>query len=163
MVAALEQWLAGSVQPAAIARFGSQVVAIKQMSAYACRSRNNQRGARLSEHAFGNALDVGAFQLADGRVVTVKAGWRGAPEERAFLLQVHAEACKYFTTVLGPGVANHSDHFHLDLAHHGRSGTSRYCRPTPTLPPPPTYDPYRDVPVAGLPDGNRRRPSSATR
>ena len=34
---------------------------------YACRSRNNVRGARLSEHAFGNALDVAGFKLANGR------------------------------------------------------------------------------------------------
>ncbi len=154
MVAALEQWLNGSVQPAAMQRFGMQVVAIKQMSSYSCRPRNNRRGARLSEHGYGNALDVGAFQLADGRVVTVKGGWGGAPDESAFLHQVHAEACRYFKTVLGPGVAQHSDHLHLDLAHHNEAGTTHYCRPKNTMPPAPAYEPYQDLPVAGLPAGN---------
>jgi hypothetical protein len=38
--------------------------------------------------------------------------------------------------VLGPGEPYHGDHFHLDLAHHGRDGTSRYCNPKPTGPAP---------------------------
>ena len=67
---AVEAWLRESVQPAAIAWFGSPVVEIREISNYSCRSRNNVRGARLSEHAFGNALDVAAFKLDNGRVVT---------------------------------------------------------------------------------------------
>lgn len=145
---ALEQWIAASVQPAAVARFGSQVVAIHQMSAYACRSRNNVAGAELSEHAFGNALDVGSFELANGRVVTVEEGWNGAQDERDFLREVHATACEYFTTVLGPGSdANHYNHFHLDLARHNAAGTSHYCRPTPVMPAP-AGQPVFNVPIA---------------
>ncbi len=74
---ALEIWMRYSVQPAAIAYFGMPVVEIKQISAYACRTRNNQRGAELSEHAFGNAIDIAGFVLANGRTVVVKSGWRG--------------------------------------------------------------------------------------
>lgn len=140
--AALESWLRGAVQPAAIAYFGTPVVGIRQMSAYACRPMNNRRGAKISEHAFGNALDVGSFQFADGRSITVKDDWSGPdPEARAFLREIHSAACQYFTTVLGPGVPQHGDHFHLDLAHHGRSGTSHYCKPTPQrVPVRPTLD-----------------------
>ena len=102
--------------------FGQQVVEIKQISAYSCRGMNGQRGARISEHAFGNALDIAAFTLADGRRVTVKNGWHGSPEEQGFLRDVHAAACQQFSTVLAPGSNRfHYDHIHVDLARR-RSG-----------------------------------------
>jgi Extensin-like protein C-terminus len=130
LVAQLDNWMATGVQPAAQRWFGQPVVEIKQISAYSCRSMNNQRGAPISEHAFGNALDVAAFTLADGRKVTVREGWHGAPEERAFLHDVHASACRMFMTVLAPGSnAFHYDHMHVDLARHG-SGRS-VCEPRP--------------------------------
>lgn len=136
MAVALEQWLADSVQYAAWYRLGTQVVAIHQMSSYACRGRNGVVGARLSEHAFGNALDIGSFEMADGRIVSVQDDWSGGTQgERDFLREVLATACQYFNTVLGPGVDYHSDHFHLDLAHHNSAGTSRYCRPDVSVPP----------------------------
>ena len=133
---ALERWLEGAVQPAAMARFGSPVVGVRQMSSYACRNVNGAARGNLSEHASGNALDLAAFELADGRVITVLRGWSGSQAERDFLREVHATACQYFTTVLGPGVELHDDHFHLDLAHHNEAGTSRYCAPTPRMPAP---------------------------
>ena len=139
LTAAAERWLAASVQPAALARFGSPVVRIKQLSSYSCRRMNNGTGtSKLSEHAFGNALDVAVFYLADGREVSVKSGWRGAQSERDFLREVFLAACEQFNTVLGPGSDRfHEDHFHLDLARHGQSGTTRYCRPRDVQPPPP--------------------------
>ena len=141
MTAAVEAWMDQSVQPAATAWFGVPVVEIRQISDYACRSKNNQRGESLSEHAYGNALDVAGFTLANGRAVTVKGDWNGDVYARSFLREVFAAACQRFKTVLGPGVQYHGDHFHLDLAHHGGDGMSHYCRPTPDgLPPlrPPT-------------------------
>jgi extensin-like protein len=130
LVAQLDNWMASGVQLAARRWFGQPVVEIKQISAYSCRSMNSQRGAPISEHAFGNALDVAAFTLADGRRVTVRDGWRGAPEERAFLHDVHASACRLFATVLAPGSnAFHYDHIHVDLRRH-ESGHS-ICEPRP--------------------------------
>jgi len=130
LVSALDNWMATGVQPAARRWLGQPVVEIKQISAYSCRSMNNQRGAAISEHAFGNALDVAAFMLADGRKITVRDGWHGAPEERAFLHDVHASACRLFITVLAPGSnALHYDHMHVDLARHA-SGRS-ICEPRP--------------------------------
>ena len=135
MTAALDQWLEEVVQPVARARFGVAVTRISSMGAYSCRPIDNLRGAKLSEHAFGNALDVGAFTLADGREITVVKAWkRGSPQERAFLQEVHAGACAFFTTVLAPGSdAFHYNHIHLDLAMHGNTSTGprRYCKPTP--------------------------------
>jgi Extensin-like protein C-terminus len=137
MTAAIDGWLSEAVQPAAIAWFGTTITDIKQISAYSCRPRNNEAGERLSEHAFGNALDVAGFRLADGRLITVKHDWSlGDDATRSFLREVFAAACERFKTVLGPGVKYHGDHFHLDLAHHNDAGTSRYCRPLPDGPAP---------------------------
>jgi hypothetical protein len=109
---------------------------------------NNGTGTRrTSEHAFGNAVDVFSFRLNDGRTVTVKDGWRGAPEEQNFLREIFVGACEHFSTVLGPGADMfHYDHFHIDLARHSKG--RRICKPvikyTPNynLPPPDPARPY---------------------
>src|SRR5216683_247786 len=77
LIGEVDRWLAEAVQPAAAAWLGEQVVEIKQLSAYSCRTVNNQPGGNISEHAFGNALDVAVFKLASGREVAVKDGWKG--------------------------------------------------------------------------------------
>jgi hypothetical protein len=128
IVSALDQWIANAVQPAALKWFGRPVVEIRQISAYSCRGMNGQPGARISEHAFGNALDIAAFVLADGHRVTVKDGWRGTPEEQGFLRDVQGAACDQFTTVLAPGSnAFHYDHIHVDLMR--RPSGRRICEP----------------------------------
>ncbi len=126
MVSELDRWIANSVQPAAMRWFGVPVGEIKQISAYSCRGMNGNPRARISEHAFGNALDIAAFTLADGRKITVKNGWHGLPEEQGFLRDVQGAACEQFTTVLAPGSnVFHYDHIHVDLMR--RSG--RTCNP----------------------------------
>ena len=130
IVSALDGWFANGVQPAAAKWFGQQVAEIRQISAYSCRTMNGQRGTPISEHAFGNALDIASFTLADGRKVTVKDGWRGTPEEQGFLRDVHASACQQFSTVLAPGSnAFHYDHIHVDLAR--RASGRQVCNPAP--------------------------------
>jgi len=130
LITALDRWLLEDVQPAAASWFGEPVVEMHQLSSYACRSMNGQPGANISEHAFGNALDVAAFRLASGREVKVKDGWRGRPEERGFLRQIHAAACERFSTVLGPGADPfHYDHIHVDLAR--RTSGRSVCKPVP--------------------------------
>ena len=129
MIPTIDAWLKEIVQPAAALYFGASVAEVRSGS-YSCRSRNSQRGARLSEHAFGNAVDVMAFRFADGREVSVVRGWRGAPEEQEFLREVFVGACGYFNTVLGPGADMfHHDHFHLDLARHDPRGQRHVCKP----------------------------------
>lgn len=148
LIANLEGWFTETVQPAAAAWFGEPVIEVRQLSAYACRSMNGQPGASISEHAFGNALDIAIFKLESGREVTVKEGWGGRPEEKGFLRQVHAAACERFSTVLGPGAdAFHYDHFHLDLAR--RTSGRNVCKPEPQQIAPPPMS--RGVPVARAP------------
>jgi len=126
MIPTIDAWLQEVVQPAATLYFETSVAEVRSGS-YSCRSRNNQRGAKLSEHSFGNALDVMAFGFADGREVSVVKGWRGEPEEQEFLREVFVAACGYFNTVLGPGSDPfHKDHYHLDLMKL-RPGRGKYC------------------------------------
>ena len=128
IVSALDRWLAESVQPAAQRWFGGRVVEIKQISAYSCRGMNGNANGHISEHAFGNALDIAAFTLADGRRISVKDGWRGTPEEQGFLHDVQAAACQQFSTVLAPGSnAYHYDHIHVDLMR--RASRRVICEP----------------------------------
>jgi hypothetical protein len=118
------QWVRESVQPEAERRFGIAVRRIESFGTYSCRPVNGQAGARLSEHAFANAVDIAAFVLADGRRVTVLDGWNGEDEDAgAFLRAVHRAGCRRFSVGLGPDSdAFHRNHLHFDL------GRGPYCR-----------------------------------
>ncbi len=120
---ALNTWVDKSVKPAFRQR--GPVVELRVAAHYVCRTRNHKAGAKISEHGKGNAIDISAFEMMDGEVITVLEGWkRGSP--RRLLKKVWKQACGPFGTVLGPEADRyHKDHFHLDVAKH-RSGP--YCR-----------------------------------
>lgn len=125
----LAAWMRDEVQPEARKIFGSEVVGLRIAASYTCRPRNNVKGAKLSEHGKGNAIDIGAFNIAGHGWITIAGAHKG--DEARFLKTVRAAACEPFTTVLGPGSdAYHSDHFHLDLAKRRTAGPSRglYCK-----------------------------------
>jgi hypothetical protein len=121
---AFELWVREAVQPAARERLGSRVVRIESFGTYSCRPVNGQAGARLSEHGRANAVDIGAFILADGRRITVLDGWSGADENvRRFLRDVHDAGCRRFSVGLGPDANSyHRNHLHFDM------GRGPYCR-----------------------------------
>ncbi|SMF54007.1 Uncharacterized conserved protein [Tistlia consotensis] len=122
LAAALAIWQQQVVEPAALQRFGQPVDRIEHWGTYACRNRNSRQGGPRSEHATANAIDVAAFVLADGTMVSVKEDWGGWGDKAAFLRQVHDGACKVFNGILGPDAnAEHRDHFHLDM------GRWRFC------------------------------------
>ena len=126
LVSALDRWVSEGVQLAALHWFHSPVVEIHQIGSYSCRHMVG--GSGVSEHSYGNALDIAGFTLADGRKVTVKDGWHGSPEEQGFLHDVQLYACETFTTVLAPGYnIYHYNHIHVDLMH--RRPGYRPCRP----------------------------------
>jgi len=129
IVSALDKWVSDSVQPAALRWFRQPVVEIKQIGGYSCRGMNGNPNAHISEHAFGNALDIAEFDLADGHKISVQYGWHGTPEEQGFLHDVQGAACRDFTTVLAPG-ANiyHYNHIHVDLMR--RRGRPYICEPS---------------------------------
>lgn len=129
LTAALGRWLSGPVQQASRTYFGEPLVGIHQIASYSCRGRDGSHFGPLSEHSFGNAIDVAGFVLADGREITVvKDAWHGGPPERGFLQAAFASACAEFYTVLGPGSdAYHYNHFHLDLLVSNARGGHHYC------------------------------------
>jgi hypothetical protein len=116
MALAFAEWVKKDVQPAARIRYLSGVDTIKQMSSYSCRTIGNKRGGRLSEHSFGNAIDIGGIVLNNGKEVMVRKPGFFALRESSLLNKIRSDACQRFTTVLGPGYDRaHADHFHLDL------------------------------------------------
>lgn len=126
---ATAKWVETVVQPAAKKHFGSDIAQLRVAASFACRTRNGVKGAKLSEHGYGNAIDISVFTLANGKTIDVASGWNGKRAERRFLREVNTGACQYFTTVLGPNAdRHHRDHFHLDLGKHGKSGTYRLCK-----------------------------------
>lgn len=128
IVAALDHWVSDGVQPAALRWFGVPVSEIHQIGSYACRDMIGSSTDHISEHAFGDALDISGFTLADGRTITVKDGWHGSAEEQGFLHDVQLYACETFSTVLAPGYnIYHYNHMHVDLM---RRASGRHpCRP----------------------------------
>lgn len=120
---ALARWIDDGAKPA-IGGLGGGIDSLQIFGSYACRGRNNQSGARLSEHAFGRAVDIGGINLNDGTRITVLNGW-GTSSYGQALRSMHRAACGPFGTVLGPEANRfHRDHFHFDTASY-RSGS--YC------------------------------------
>ena len=120
---ALNRWVNNGVKPAL--RSKGHVVELRVAAHYACRTRNNQPGARISEHGTGRAIDISGFRMDDGQVITVLNHW-DARGFRTAMRKMHRTACGPFGTVLGPDSDRfHRDHFHFDTAQY-RSGP--FCR-----------------------------------
>ncbi len=113
---ALNRWVEAAAQPA----YGGQIVELQLAGHYVCRPRNNKKGAKVSEHGRGKAVDISGLRLASGKVVKVLGGFDKT------MRKAHKGACGIFGTTLGPGSDGyHEDHMHFDTASH-RSGA--YCR-----------------------------------
>jgi len=101
----------------------TSIVRIDQLGTYACRNINSAAEGRRSQHATANAIDIAAFHLADGRVISVLKDYGKNTPEGRFLDGAHDSACDLFNIVLGPRYNRlHANHFHLDL------GGFRFCR-----------------------------------
>lgn len=128
-MSSVDRWMTEVVQPASQIYYGTHVAEVKAGS-YSCRNRNSEYFGKISEHAFGNAMDVMGFRFADGRTITVEKGWKGDSKDQAFLREIFVNACEYFTTVLAPGSdAEHYNHIHLDLARHDAGYKRHVCQP----------------------------------
>ncbi len=109
------------------------MVEITQIASYGCRGRNGNNYGNISEHAFGNALDIAGFRLANGEDIVVVNAWgHGTAREQAFLQAVFAGACAEFYTVLGPGSDSyHYNHIHVDLLVSNARNGRHFCQPSP--------------------------------
>lgn len=121
------------LQPLAQQRFGQPLKRVHHAGTYDCRiQRNNttaaaaqrgSKGGRLSEHSKGMAIDLMAFELADGTMVSVKRDWREGGAKAAFLKDVARASCNTFNVVLTPNHDRfHQDHLHLDIGPHTLCG-----------------------------------------
>ncbi|KTT75394.1 extensin family protein [Sphingomonas endophytica] len=118
-------WARNGVAPAAFQILGSELSRVVSMGSYACRNTVGTSGpARRSGHAIANAIDIGAFELKDGRRISILRDWNSPdPAVRQFLKVIHTSACRRFGTVLSPDYnAVHRDHLHLE------DDGARFCR-----------------------------------
>jgi hypothetical protein len=122
MAEAVAQFVRSEVGPAA-AELGSPLASVTTADAYSCRNRNREQAGKLSEHARANALDIGEVKLANRTTYVLTSV--AVPE--AFRARIREAACRFFTTVLGPGSDSyHNEHIHLDRAE--RSRGYRICQ-----------------------------------
>ena len=97
---------------------GRKIKRIVTADAYDCRGRNRQAGAKLSEHATGDAIDLSAIEFVDGGPMR----FVDKADDPALGAALKDSACARFSTVLGPESDGlHEDHVRLDLAQR-RSG-----------------------------------------
>jgi hypothetical protein len=123
--ASMVLWMRDIVQPMAMRHLGRRVVRVEHLGSYNCRRIAGS--ASYSEHARGNAIDISAFVLSDGRRVVLKQDWDASDGRSAFLKGVRDGSCTLFATVLSPDYnAAHADHFHFDQA--DRMMGWRVCR-----------------------------------
>jgi len=115
-----------------VAALGDALRSVDTYGSYECRSRNGAAGAKLSEHGKGNAIDVRALVLTDGRHITLTDETASKPLRD----DLRDSACHRFETVLGPGAdSHHNNHIHLDSLE--RNNGARLCQWDVREPPPP--------------------------
>ena len=119
---AIARWLRDDVAQIA-ATLGAPLASVTNFAAYECRGRNRVVGALISEHGKGNALDIRALTLANGKSYEPT----DIAVSREMRETLKASACAHFSTVLGPASDGyHENHIHVDLAER-RSGY-RICQ-----------------------------------
>ena len=122
-------WLKVEASPIVTRSTGKTIAALGTGPGYQCRGRNGDITAKLSEHAFGNAVDIERIKLSDGEIIEVKDAITLGAKFQPTLAALRATACQYFTTILGPGTnAAHATHFHFDLERRGKKGNHSMCQ-----------------------------------
>jgi hypothetical protein len=122
------------VRDVALEVYGRPPDRIVQQQGYGCKTIREE-GEELSEHAFGHAIDVGAFAFDEasgerreelgpaGRAFTVRVaehwdaegGFAGRHREFLRRLVRQLQRSGPFSTILGPGYPNHDRYFHFDF------------------------------------------------
>ncbi len=128
-LSSVDRWIKEVVEPASMLYYRQHVTGMT-VGSYSCRNQDSKWIANISEHAFGNAVDVMGFKFSDGRSMSVVNGWKGDARDQAFLREIAMDACDYFTTVLAPGSDSyHANHIHIDLARHDSGWQRHVCQP----------------------------------
>jgi hypothetical protein len=123
----LGHFISDLAAPLIAGRLSFELKGVRTGPGYECRNRNRAATGHLSAHALGLAVDVAAFELANGKALPIKPD--GDARGEAAVAAVRTAACGWFTTVLGPGSdPAHTDHMHLDIQTHGSSDRYRICQ-----------------------------------
>lgn len=121
MAEALTHWIRTDVAPLA-----ARVAPLQRLvvdTSYECRRRNHASVGKISQHGMGNAVDIRALTLSNGKPFVLT----DATADKEVRAALQASACARFTTVLGPGSDGvHEDHIHLDIAE--RRNGYRICQ-----------------------------------
>jgi len=121
------QWVGKLVAPLVAGIKGTELRAVRAGPGFECRNRNRAAAGKLSAHAEGLAVDIAAFELANGS--TLRIGPEPGTAADPALAALRTAACGWFTTILGPGSDEaHHDHLHVDLQQHGSSDRYRICQ-----------------------------------
>lgn len=120
---ALAGWTREIAAPAAKRIVHRRLIRIETGPGFQCRRRNRRKTGKLSEHAFGNAVDIVGFEFSKGGFgIQPRPRGRYARYQKA----MRKAACGWFTTTLGPGAdAAHATHLHLDLGRLYKNGKRR--------------------------------------
>jgi hypothetical protein len=122
-------WLSDIAAPVIMALAPAKLQSLSTGPGYECRNRNGDASGKISEHGFGNAVDIAGITLANRIRIEVPDVADPQSTHHRLLMALRVSACGYFTTVLGPGSdAAHASHYHFDLGQHGKSGNYRICR-----------------------------------
>ena len=106
---------------------GTELKAVRTGPGFECRNRNRAATGKMSAHAEGLAIDIAAFELANGAMLRIKPEAEAAPDPA--LAALRTAGCGWFTTILGPGSDEaHHDHLHVDIQQHGSSDRYRICQ-----------------------------------
>ena len=119
------------MQEVAMRELGTSIRRVHQVGTYSCRKM--VRFDFVSEHSYGNAIDIGSFTLSDGRSVSVAKHFGKLDAEptdaRARFLRSLGNAAfdeNIVSVSLGPYWDSlHRDHFHFDMAHYRVDGSRR--------------------------------------
>ncbi len=122
MAERLGRWVRDVVEPQVRSTMRSELASIEVLGSYSCRTAYGRRyrgrlAGPLSQHAFANAVDIGAFHFADGRSAQYSKNWRQPDDARSFLHATAQAACDIFVTTLTPDYDRyHRDHIHIDAS-----------------------------------------------
>ncbi len=115
MALRIEQFNSDVVVPLAQKYFQAKPTVFHNKGGYSCRAQRTFFSV-MSEHAFGEAFDIGGYVFEDGRKIDVETDYGKTTPAGDFFKELAAAACRSFGTVLGPPYDEaHKDHLHVSI------------------------------------------------
>lgn len=124
----VERFLIDDASDAALLQLGERLVSVEISRSYACGPIAGESAGEALEHRLGRAIDIAAFHLDDGRVITVAESYGRKDEDGEFLEVVLDKACRHFSAVIGPSGQGDGADIHLDNRCEGPQCRERICR-----------------------------------